>query len=514
MLCKILLLIILSKIINDYILDGIYSIMNIDNHLSFGIYKSKIILDEEHPSCFKIININNESCYYISTIFRKLKLGINDYNEIILDKNIDKNPLKFQWNIINYKKNKNKSNKDKIVIIQNKYNNKILEVNKDELKLKDDHNLLINKKNIFIFYKLFEDYKYKNNEFLKNILKEPIDVIIKYIDLNDKKLNRSGINQTYKDEDNEELRYSLKSILEYIPWVRKIFILMPNKLVRYLKSIDEINDKIIYINDRNLLGFDSANIQAFLFNLYKIENFGTSKNFIYMEDDYFIGKKLSKIDFFYYEEKENKVVPFTITYMLYPLKKTFLYDNYYKLKGKIIDPHSNEGFRSQIYNTEKFILEQYNRSLINVAFTHNSIPENINDLKEIFIESNKYEYINATLISKLRHAQSLCHQHFLNIFNLNIKNRKVNLINSKYFRIEKLSKNNLNKKLFVINTGGNHKPLDRDYKIQKKIMHKRFNFDIIYDIKDKSNNYNSFISIYSIFKIYIIFFLFKFKYFI
>jgi len=330
-------------------------------------------------------------------------------------------------------------------------------------------------------------------------------------------LNRTGINQTYKDKDNEELRYCLKSILENIPWVRKIFILMPNKFVKYLKSIDEINDKIIYINDKNLLGFDSANIQSFLFNLYKIENFGLSKNFIYMEDDYFIGNKLSKLDYFYYEEKEKKVVPFTISYRLSFLNKSHLFDNYFKLTKKEIDPHSNEGFRHQIYNTDKFILKEHNIPLTKVLFTHNSIPENVDDLKEIYEEANKYEYINATLLSKQRHVQSLCHQHFLNIFNLNIKHRKVHLIRSYYFRMENLKKTNLNKYLFVINTSGNHRPLHRDYEIQSKIMRKRFTFDIIYDIKDSNSNniyWNKFFIFLfkDIFKLYIIFFFFKLNY--
>ena len=31
----------------------------------------------------------------------------------------------------------------------------------------------------------------------------------------DRTLNRSGIKQIYKDQDNEELRYSIRSILQY-----------------------------------------------------------------------------------------------------------------------------------------------------------------------------------------------------------------------------------------------------------------------------------------------------------
>ena len=60
--------------------------------------------------------------------------------------------------------------------------------------------------------------------------------MIKYIDLKDSNLNRSGIIQIEKDFDNEELRYSIRSILSNIPWVRKIFIVMPNERIRYFKE--------------------------------------------------------------------------------------------------------------------------------------------------------------------------------------------------------------------------------------------------------------------------------------
>ena len=68
-----------------------------------------------------------------------------------------------------------------------------------------------------------------------------------YIDLRDKSLKRKGIKQIYKDFDNEELRYSIRSILENIPWIRKIFILMPNEKVRYFKPANIIKEKIVYI---------------------------------------------------------------------------------------------------------------------------------------------------------------------------------------------------------------------------------------------------------------------------
>ena len=61
--------------------------------------------------------------------------------------------------------------------------------------------------------------------------------------------------------------------------------------------------------------------------------------------------------------------------------------------------------------------------------------------------------------------------------------------------------------LFVLNTGGNHIPLKRNYKIQRKIMNKVFSYktryEIVYD-KNKSFNYIKKISI-EIINIFIIF---------
>ena len=56
-------------------------------------------------------------------------------------------------------------------------------------------------------------------------------MLIKYIDLKDPNLKRNKIKQIKKDEDNDELKYCLRSILKNIPWVRKIFIVMPNNNV-------------------------------------------------------------------------------------------------------------------------------------------------------------------------------------------------------------------------------------------------------------------------------------------
>jgi len=60
-----------------------------------------------------------------------------------------------------------------------------------------------NKKFIFIFLKILVE-KIINNKYLNFVQKEDIDAIIKYIDLYDINLNRTGIKQIYKNFDNEE----------------------------------------------------------------------------------------------------------------------------------------------------------------------------------------------------------------------------------------------------------------------------------------------------------------------
>ena len=84
----------------------------------------------------------------------------------------------------------------------------------------------------------------KDKQDLILIEKEQIDIVIKYIDLEDPSLKRDNIKQISKDEQHDELCYSIRSILKNIRLIRKIFILLLNERVRFLKSPELINDKI------------------------------------------------------------------------------------------------------------------------------------------------------------------------------------------------------------------------------------------------------------------------------
>ena len=57
---------------------------------------------------------------------------------------------------------------------------------------------------------------------------------------------------------------------------------MPNKKIKYFKNPEEINEKIKYIEDKELLGFDSTSSIVFEFNLWRQKKFGITRNFFFI----------------------------------------------------------------------------------------------------------------------------------------------------------------------------------------------------------------------------------------
>ena len=308
--------------------------------------------------------------------------------------------------------------------------------------------------------------------------KEPIDVVFKYIDLSDPTLKREGIAQIKKDEDNEELKYALRSVLTNIPWVRYIFIVMPNDAVRFLKPQDEIAEKIKFIRDRDVLGFDSASSITFEFNFWKLKNFGVSENFIYMNDDYFIGKPLKKSDFFYVDN--GKVVP----YMLYndsvDYKRSAPIFEYLNINPLQLRMNSNEmnkqdqtkenakahtsyGFRFQRTSSMIFLYDYFKHDILAPGrklnyFPHNALGENMQYLKEVYdIVRDNYKYANDTLMANSRKLRSLVHQTAYTFYVLNKYHNRINHLQDCYIDISELWLVVCNADLFCINEGGDKK---------------------------------------------------------
>ena len=483
----------------DSIQKGGYSMLIDNNQIKFTNKKEG---KERH---FRIIPTDSNSYIIETKVFNK-RIGINvDDDKIkLIDKSISENLEEIYWNIIQINANE--------FLIQNNLTKNYLEfIEKSSINYYPQcsnnlSDIIVNDtiivENItssfkFSFLKLYEEVELKP-EHIKYIEKEPVDILIKYIDLSDKKLNRTGIIQNkFKDNDNEELKYCVRSIIQNIPWFRKIFILMPNEKVRYFKPIEEISDKIVYVKDIDLIGFDSANSYVFQFHLGNMSEFGISENFILMDDDYFFGKPINKTKFFYYDEKQNKVLPSVVTDDFNEFNQKEINHEYNKLARRrySIKVHSFFGWKLAQLTAFKLLLDNFKSPLINAGFTHNAIPLNTNDLKEIYeFIVNKYEFAKDALFSKTRNHRDLQSQSLFNSYMLNIKKRKVNSIPWVYYDLGAIKNKSLNIEMFVINTSGDRIYKKNEIEFAKQILEQKFNTPTPYEIVIDStinNNYNN-----------------------
>lgn len=442
---------LISFAIQKYIKNGIYNILNENQYVTY--HKTEIYLSNNFNknTFLKVVKVSgylNNSLFRIEQIESSNKMIYLKNEEISFRGSINNLDL---WKII-------KTNKE-TYIIQN--------INKCYIIIKNNkffcQYIQENIASKFIFIKIYNEVnKHTDNNINKEILKnEPIDILIKYIDLRDKNLKRNGIHQIEKDYDNEELRYSLRGIIYNIPWIRKIFILMPNNKVRYFKDYNLIRDKIVYVNDKDLLGYDSSNFNAFLFRYWKMNKFGISNNFIIMDDDYFIGKKLNKNDFFYVEK--GRVVPSIVTSNFIKLepksveKKLELYKNRVK---QIKEEQGEDEWNLSISLTFSFILKFFNisndNSIYVPKFTHNAIPVNIRELKEVYFLAYNSEYKYSTLDCLYRISGYLQFQLLIMAYTFIKYRRKVSNIPSKVIQLNDSISSNYRFSLFCINKGAGY----------------------------------------------------------
>ena len=502
---KVMPLIILISLSNAIVIknesqfNAIFRIDSKENNYSLKMEKNVLLfLDskESKEELFRITSIKDD-LYYI--IYKPLNqfFGIDDKGEIKLynQDNKNKNEIadKIKWKFIKINDNE--------YSLQNLFNEKFLEMkNKKENGKRKYYPICISKINTdkidkigkafkFSFYKICEEVHIKP-EHIPLIENEPVDILIKYIDLTDKTLKREGIKQIDKDFDNDELKYSVRSVLQYIPWIRKIFIVMPNEKVRYFKPIEEIRNKIVYVKDKDLIGFDSANIAVFLFNLHNMEKFGISQNFILIDDDCFFGKPINKTQFFYYDEENKKVVPSVVTDDPCQLIKKNLLNEYNKLYNKrsSIKPHTFNQWKLSQLASYKLILDNFQEPLTIAGFTHNAVPVNIEDLREIHdLIVNKYQYAKEFLYSKERIIHDLQAQSFFNTYGLTIKKRKLNSIPYAYFDIAFLKDKKFDIELFVLNTSGDRKYTSSVKNNVKTILENKYSIPTPFEIETKQS---------------------------
>lgn len=95
--------------------------------------------------------------------------------------------------------------------------------------------------------------------------------------------------------DNQELKYSLRSIELFAPWVNHIYIITDAQKPKWLKDCSKVTiiDHSEIIPREFLPTFNSSVIEAHLHLITNLE-----EKFIYFNDDMFLGKPTSELDFF------------------------------------------------------------------------------------------------------------------------------------------------------------------------------------------------------------------------
>ncbi|ESO99577.1 hypothetical protein LOTGIDRAFT_238796 [Lottia gigantea] len=98
-------------------------------------------------------------------------------------------------------------------------------------------------------------------------------------------------------EDNEELRYSMRSLMRFAPWVHHIFIVTNGQIPYWLNmdnpQVTVVTHEELFPNKSHLPTFSSPAIEA---HIHRIP--GLSDRFIYMNDDVMFGKEVWPDDFY------------------------------------------------------------------------------------------------------------------------------------------------------------------------------------------------------------------------
>lgn len=162
------------------------------------------------------------------------------------------------------------------------------------------------KKQRYIDKKPFGEIKLQelNNQYMDSRYNftKPIDVVYTWVNSQDKEWQKLFSRFKNLDEvDNDrfvsidELKYSLRSIEQYAPWVNKIYILTncskPNWLDTHPR-IEWVDHKDVFKKEE----LPTFNSHALGLSLVNIPNL--SEHFIYLNDDFFLFNRVKKEDFF------------------------------------------------------------------------------------------------------------------------------------------------------------------------------------------------------------------------
>ncbi len=143
--------------------------------------------------------------------------------------------------------------------------------------------------------------------------KFPVDVVYTWVDGSDSKWleKKKRTLESYADHqaseevsgagrfrNNGELKYSVRSVMKFAPWIRKVFIVTDDQVPDWLDTssgkVEIVDHKDIFDNKDHLPSFSSRAIEMRVHHIA-----GLSERFLSFNDDVFLGRPTSVSDFFH-----------------------------------------------------------------------------------------------------------------------------------------------------------------------------------------------------------------------
>ncbi len=141
-----------------------------------------------------------------------------------------------------------------------------------------------------------------------DVLTDPVDIVYTWVDSADpawQESRRSWIDTTSVEathalhparfRSHDELRYSLRSVNAYLPWVHHVYVVTAGQRPSWLGE----HEWVTVVDHRDLLppeALPTFNSHAIEANLHRID--GLAEHFVYFNDDFFVARPLAKETFF------------------------------------------------------------------------------------------------------------------------------------------------------------------------------------------------------------------------
>ncbi len=225
--------------------------------------------------------------------------------------------------------------------------------------------------------------------------------------------------------DNEELKYSLRSIEKNAPWIRRIFIVTDNQVPKWL---DTSNPKIRIVDHTEILPAESLpcfNTRVIEHHFHKIP--GLAEHFIFANDDMYINHPVTPATFF--GEDGLPIIRFNRR----PLRRLTLWLSEYvrgkKLSSYVKSIHTTALLVEKKYGTyyngkTHHNIDAYCKSTY--AYARELFDEAIS--RQLTHHERRSDDVHRNLYSYVALAEKLAHLHYVDqhtSFRFHIDNRKL-----------------------------------------------------------------------------------------